>query len=39
MVCENQAKKKDGAYRYPTKKLTDKIDIVGQVIWSARTFL
>lgn len=39
LVSDNQAQKKSGTYLYPTKKLTDKMGIVGQVIWSARVFL
>lgn len=39
LVSDNQAKKEDGTYLYPSKKLTEKIRIVGQVIWSARTFI
>ncbi len=39
LVSDNQVQKKNGTYLYPTKRFGDTMDIVGQVVWSARTFL
>lgn len=39
LLSDNRAKDSAGEYLFPPKKLTRAMEIVGQVIWSAKTFL
>jgi hypothetical protein len=39
LLSDNRTKDSSGDYLYPPKKLTKGMEIVGQVIWSAKKFL